>query len=405
MDSREVVPGPGIAAPASQLSSGALRREAIEDLWGIHLRRRRWRWSLYAGGWIFVGILFVVPHVAQAMSRGRDIGWERIVSDLSSWAIWGLLLPPIWWLSRRFPWDRRRLLSWIPIHLAGGLLTSAVFIVLLETKDHLLASVWAPAEPRVGFFEALPGYVYSGFEFFLLPYFAVVAFVHALGTYRRYRGRELHASRLETQLVQAHLEMLKMQLRPHFLFNTLNAISALMHRDVDAADRMIALLSDLLRMSLDQDDRHQVTLQGELDFLNRYLSIERIRFRDRLAVEMDIEQGCLVAQVPRLILQPLVENSIRHGIAMRSAAGQIAVRARRKGNRLNLEVWDDGPGLPEGTVLREGVGLANTRTRLEQIYGPEHVFELRNAPTGGLTVHLEFPFEEHSRLAVGKRLS
>ncbi len=381
-------------------SSSILRREAIEDLWGVQLGRRRWRWSFYAGGWAFVGVLFVVPALARALARGTTVPWDRIFSDLLSWAIWGLLLPPIWWLSRRFPWDRTKLASWIPIHLAGGLLTSVVFIVLLELKEDLLAAALGSAVPRTG----LSDYLYGGFELFLVPYFAVVAFVHALGTYQRYRGRALHASRLETQLAQAHLEMLKMQLRPHFLFNTLNAISALMRRDVEAADRMIVLLSDLLRLSLDQDDRHQVTLEGELDFLNRYLAIEQIRFRDRLQVDIDVEPNCLSAQVPRLILQPLVENSIRHGIAMRSAAGRIAVKGRRKGGLLQLEVWDDGPGLPEGTVLREGVGLANTKARLEQIYGPEHRFELRNAEVGGLEAMLEFPFEEEPRLAVRKGL-
>lgn len=381
-------------------SSSILRREAIEDLWGVQLGRRRWRWSFYAGGWAFVGILFVVPAVARAVARGDVVPWERIFSDLLSWAIWGLLLPPIWWLSRRFPWTREKLAGWLPIHLAGGLLTSILFIVLLELKEDLLAAMLGSRIARTG----VADYFYGGFELFLLPYFAVVAFVHALGTYQRYRGRALHVSRLETQLAQAHLEMLKMQLRPHFLFNTLNAISALMRRDVEAADRMIALLSDLLRMSLDQDDRHQVSLQDELDFLNRYLAIEQIRFRDRLQVKIDVEPSCMPAQVPRLILQPLVENSIRHGIAMRSAAGRIAVKGRRKGHRLHLEVWDDGPGLSEGTVLHEGVGLANTRARLEQIYGPEHRFELRNAEVGGLEVHLEIPFEEQPRAAVRKGL-
>lgn len=388
--------------PSDELprSSSVLRREAIEDLWGIQLGRRRWRWSFYAGGWVFVGILFVVPGVAGAVARGSAVPWERIFSDLLNWAIWGLLLPPIWWLSRHFPWDRDKLASWIPIHLAGGLLTSVVFIVLLELKQDLLAAALGSTAPRSG----VTDYLYGGFELFLLPYFAVVAFVHALGTYQRYRGRALHTSRLETQLAQAHLEMLKMQLRPHFLFNTLNAISALMRRDVEAADRMIVLLSDLLRMSLDQDDRHQVALQSELDFLNRYLAIEQIRFRDRLQVEIDVEPACMSAQVPRLILQPLVENSIRHGIAMRSAAGRIAVRGRRKGRRLQLEVWDDGPGLPAGTVLHEGIGLANTKARLDQIYGPEHRFELENAASGGLEVHLEIPFEEQPRLTVRKGL-
>ena len=248
--------------------------------------------------------------------------------------------------------------------------------------------------------QLLPGYLLGGIELFLLPYFAIVAVIHALSYYNKYRARQLKTTRLEAQLALAHLEVLKMQLQPHFLFNTLNAISALMHRDVEAADRMISLLSDLLRFSLEKDNRHQVSLQAELEFLNRYLAIEKIRFRDRLMIDEDVEAPCMMAQVPRLILQPLVENSIKHGIAMRSAAGRISIRARRQGGRLDLQVTDDGPGLPD-TSIREGVGIANTRARLEQIYGDDHHFELRNGHTGGVQVHLEIPFEEYPRITAG----
>lgn len=361
--------------------------------------RPAWRVSLYAGAWAFVGVLFVVPRIAQALADAQGIPWSRVTSDLLSWGIWGLLLPPIWWLSQRFPWRRDKLLHWFPIHLAAGLAISAVFVVLLEVKDGIVAALFdgGAFKPLAD----LPGYLYGGFELFLLPYFAIVASIHAFGTLKRRRRRELNVSRLETRLVQANLEVLKMQIRPHFLFNTLNAISALMHRDVDAADRMIVLLSDLLRMSLVDDQRHLVTLEDELEFLNRYLAIEKIRFRDRLEVEIDVGPGCLAAQVPRLILQPLVENSIRHGIAMRSAAGTVAIRGQRRGDRLALVVWDDGPGIPDGAVRREGVGLTNTRARLQQIYGGDHRFELVNAEAGGLEVRLEIPFEEQPRPGMG----
>ncbi|MCG8458675.1 MAG: histidine kinase, partial [Holophagales bacterium] len=236
-----------------------------------------------------------------------------------------------------------------------------------------------------------------GLEYNLVVYFGIMATIQAFLYHTRFRRRELKASRLEAQLAMARLEVLKMQLHPHFPFNTLNAISALMHRDVHAADRMITLLSDLLRLSLDKDDRHQVPLGNELEFLERYLAIEKIRFRDRLVVRMDIDPSCLEAQVPRLILQPLVENSIRHGIAVHSAASLVAVRARRKGNRLDLSVSDDGPGMSSGKPSREGVGLANTRARLEQLYGDDHRFALERAETGGLRVHMEIPFEEAPR--------
>ncbi len=362
------------------------------------LQRRRWRWSLYVGCWTFIGLFFISPIIAQSLATQVQIPWGQVVSSFLDWYIWGLLFPLIWWVSRRFPFERRHLLSRIPIHLACGLIVSLIFVVLMLVKNSIVMGV-SGGKMSFEILSGLPGYLLGGIELFLLPYFAMVAFIHALSYYNKFRERRLQTTRLEAQLALAHLEVLKMQLQPHFLFNTLNAISALMHRDVDAADRMISLLSDLLRFSLEKDERHQVSLQSELEFLNRYLAIEKIRFRDRLKIEMDIEAPCMAAQVPRLILQPLVENSIKHGIAMRSAAGRISIRARRKGDRLDVRVSDDGPGLADGgSGVSDGVGLANTRARLEQIYGNDHHFSLRNGLATGVEVHLEIPFEEHARI-------
>jgi LytS/YehU family sensor histidine kinase len=185
-----------------------------------------------------------------------------------------------------------------------------------------------------------------------------------------------------------------MQLQPHFLFNTLHAISALMHRDVAAADRMIARLSELLRMSLDTASEQEVSLSRELEFIRPYLDIERNRFGDRLAVEMKIDPEALDAQVPNLVLQPLVENAIRHGISNRAAAGRIEIHATRLNGDVVLRVSDDGPGMPAGGAesLKLGVGLNNTRARLEHLYGGDFRFELGNASTGGFEVHVTIPY-------------
>ncbi len=367
---------------------------------GPDLKRRRWRWSLYFGGWTFVALLFVGPIIAQSLAEGVEIPWSSALSEVFGWYIWGLLFPLIWWLVRRYPIERKRLLQRLPINLAFGILIVLVYVVLTLIKKDVIEAAqtgsWTFDKLR-----EMDEFVFGGIEYYLAMYLGIVAVIHALSYYEKYRERELKSTRLEAQLALANLEVLKMQLNPHFLFNSLNAISALMHRDVDAADRMITLLSDLLRLSLDKDDRHQVSLSAELEFLNRYLEIEKIRFRDRLRVEVDVGSQCLAAQVPRLILQPLVENSIKHGIAMRSAAGRVAIRARRKDGRLDLEIWDDGPGVPRGGAdLQEGVGLANTRARLEQIYGDDHRFELKNAEVGGLSVRLQIPFEEQARIRV-----
>ncbi len=357
---------------------------------------RPWRLGLYAAGWTLIGLFFVSPMVAQALATRAQIPWGQVLSTFLDWYIWGLMFPLIWWACRRFPFERRRWLARIPIHLACGLFVSLVVVFLMAVKSSLLTSLGSGQLSLAGR-PGLPGYLLGGIELFLLPYFAIVAFLHAVAFSNQHRDRQLKTTRLEAQLAMAHLDMLKMQLQPHFLFNTLNAISALMHRDVDAADRMISLLSDLLRFSLEKDHRHQVSLSSELEFLNRYLAIEKIRFRDRLTVDLEVDPACMAAQVPRLILQPLVENSIKHGIAMRSAAGHVGIRGRRLGDRLEIQISDDGPGLP-GTELREGIGLANTRARLEQIYGGDHRFELRDGDRGGVLAHLEIPFEEQARI-------
>ncbi len=186
-----------------------------------------------------------------------------------------------------------------------------------------------------------------------------------------------------------------MQLHPHFLFNTLHSISALVHKDPDAADRMIARLGDFLRLTLDTAATQEVPLRQELNFLNCYLEIERIRFHDRLTTRLHVEPQTLSCRVPNLILQPIVENAIRHGIGPRSAPGRIEISAKRDHGSLRIEVRDNGPGLPAISKpngrAREGVGLANTRERLAQLYGGSHRLELKNAPDGGLVVTLEIP--------------
>ena len=353
----------------------------------------QWRLALlYIAVWTTIGMLFVGPGMAQALADEVPIPWLECLSGLLDWYLWGALFPLIWWLSRRFPLTRRKLFLRLPITLAGGLVITLLYLVLRSIKHQVLP---VPGSTPMGAAPSgFPGDIFSGIEYFLLIYFAQVAFIHALTSYKQLRDREVEASRLEAQLALAHLEVLKTQLHPHFLFNTLNAISALMHRDVDAADRMISMLSDLLRLSLDNDQRHQVSLREELEFLDRYLAIEKIRFRDRLDVEIEVEDSCWDAMLPRLILQPLVENSIRHGIAMRSAAGKVAIRARREDDGMRIVVWDDGPGIPRGPEnVRFGVGLSNTQARLQQTYGDAQVFELRNAVGGGFEVALWIPFE------------
>jgi len=212
--------------------------------------------------------------------------------------------------------------------------------------------------------------------------------------YGRYRERELEAAELQRELVEARLEALRMQLNPHFLFNTLHAISAMIHENPETADRMIARLSELLRLTLDGSKAQEVPLSQELEFLDRYLEIEQARFSDRLKIEKLVQPEVLTALVPYLILQPLVENAIRHGIEPREELGQISIRASHNNGMLQLCVSDNGPGLSENqpAAWREGIGLSNTRSRLRHLHGENGRLELASAPGGGLEARIELPF-------------
>jgi sensor histidine kinase YesM len=230
------------------------------------------------------------------------------------------------------------------------------------------------------------------FFFNLLIYWVIASVAHAFDYYSKYRDRELRAAELEKRLAQARLKALQMQLNPHFLFNTLHAVSSLMRKNIEDADRMITQLSDLLRHALESTDAQEIPLEQELDFLKQYLEIEQTRFGDRLTVQLDIAPNTLGALVPNLMLQPLVENAIQHGIQPRAKPGKITLHARHADGSLQLQVRDNGAGLRAGEPMREGVGLSNTRARLQQLYGRAHRFELFNAPDGGLVVDLAIPF-------------
>jgi sensor histidine kinase YesM len=210
--------------------------------------------------------------------------------------------------------------------------------------------------------------------------------------YRRFHERELRASELEKRLAEARLQALQMQLNPHFLFNTLHAISSLMHRDIDAADRMIVRLSDLLRSALENVGIQEVQLREELAFLDSYLEIEQTRFGDRLTLRREIDPETLDALVPNLVLQPLMENAIRHGIEPRAQPGLIGLRARRENGMLHLQVFDNGNGIAAPQTFEEGIGLSNTRARLQQLYGNAQRLELANSPQGGLVVSVRIPW-------------
>jgi two-component system LytT family sensor kinase len=354
---------------------------------------RRWGrvWAVSLGIWVGLDVLVQTQNYSWYREKGIPVPWPKFLGDYIDSAFWAFLTPLILLAVSRVPIERRTWRKAVPVHLLAGLAASAFWLPQLQASRLLLAvffddaSLYREVSLSMCFRVAVEG---------LLLYTQVLAIGHGMHYYREYTARDLSASRLEGQLAQAQLQILRMQLHPHFLFNTLNTISALIHKDVRAADRMLALLGDLLRDSFEKLGAQEVALKQELDFLDRYLEIEQTRFQDRLVVDKEIAPETLDAMVPNLILQPLVENAIRHGIARRAGAGRIELCSWRDNGMLAVRIRDDGPGLPTGTTpsTRGGVGLSNSQARLEQLYGPNHRFELSNRPEGGFEVILGFPF-------------
>jgi len=345
--------------------------------------QRRWlRWTLAFTGWTWAGLFFASQtYLAYKYSGGQAHLAIILKLNLAAWYLWGLLAPGIIWLGRRFPLEREDWARSAVMHLIAG-----VGVTLLKWWLDNLFRCYVLGLPK-GMSLA---YV---FHSNLLTYSILVAATQGYLYYQRYRQGELRSAQLSAQLAQAQLQALRMQLHPHFLFNTLNSIATLIHKDPDAADRMTAQLSDLLRLTLDNIGVQKVPLAQELEFLERYLEIERTRFSDRLVVRIEVAPETLDASTPYLILQPLVENAIRHGIAARATPGCVIVRAARDGGMLVLEVKDDGPGIRSAAASTDGIGISSTRERLEKLYGTAHTFELSNAAEGGLAVKLAFPFQ------------
>jgi two-component sensor histidine kinase len=355
------------------------------------LIKNRWlRWLLLAAFWTAIGLSFAAQVYLSNSRLGRPLSWSYVLNHaLFDWYVFAVLAPVVVWLSHQFPIDRTNWRVHLPLHLVASGAFALVYIVLRAWVSQVQG--WFTNQPT-GFADAFQPLLLKTFHFDLLIYWVILTVGHALNYYRKAQERELHASELQRHLVQARLQALQMQLNPHFLFNTLHAISALMHKDVEAADSMIARLSELLRYALESTSAQEVPLRQELDFLERYIEIEQTRFGDRLLVQKSIDPAALEVRVPNLILQPLVENAIRHGIEPHVRRGEITLWARRQDGALHLEVRDNGAGLVNGNGSpEEGVGLSNTRARLAELYGDQYQFEFRNGEHGGLIVHLSIP--------------
>jgi two-component system, LytTR family, sensor kinase len=342
-----------------------------------------------------LGFFFATQIYFSAASFHREISWgQALYWSFGDWYEWALLSPFIFWACRTFRFGRPSWPQSQVVHLLGGLLLSGLHATLCA-----LAAVfqgWVTGK-SIAFGSSLHGLLANRTHYNLAVYAVIVCAWHAWDYYRKFREREAQAVELAGLLARSQLQALRMQLNPHFLFNTLNAVSSLMLTDVVAANKMISRLGELLRLALDKSDQPEVPLQQEIEFLRRYLEIEQIRFGERLRLKIEFDSSTLEAAVPNFILQPLVENAVRHAIEPQEAGGQIELRSVRDNGHLVLQVSDDGPGLTskpaemsDETRLR--IGLNNTRERLRKLYGEDQRFDLTGNARGGVTARLSIPF-------------
>ena len=349
------------------------------------MRPQDWRLSqIILAAWTLGGVLLSVQYYSTSVSRGSPLRLVPVVlAGFSEAYLWAAVTFAAVWLSRRFPLVPGRWAVSVPVHVAAGLglMATRVFVGLMIIP-HL---VYLGPRTFTQSLVRLPEY--------FIRYWLLLGAVHALEYARRYHEREITAANLKTELATAKLQMLNVQLQPHFLFNSLHAISSLMYSNVAAADRMLSSVAELLRRALTSMDVQQVTLSEELEFLAHYVEIEQMRLRERLFVEIEVDPGAHRALVPHMILQPLVENAVRHSIAPRPAGGSLHISARTSRDRLLIEVIDDGPGISVDAATKgSGIGLSNTEARLAHLYGPDHRFEFRSE-VSGFVVEIEIPLQ------------
>lgn len=348
--------------------------------------------ALLLGAWLFVLIVFAVRIQAIYTLEGEPMHWRQaFAASAMDWVPWLVFAPLVAWLTSRVRLTRERAVPVLLLHLVT---------VLGITVLH------AVVRPRLAWLLGLPGHSSFAVHFLMLVqldpmlYAVIAGAVLATRYARELRARErlaavaeLRAAQLEQTLAESRLALLRTQLDPHFLFNTMHGVSALMHEDPEAADAMLTRLGDLLRASMNESAPHEVTLEEELDFSERYLGIQRARFGSRLQTTLRIHPGALRARVPSMLLQPLLENAVRHGIAPRCEGGCLDVEALVEGRTLRVFVRDDGVGPPNGVVIGtgSGIGLRNTLLRLKQLYGDAAALEMRRRDPAGTEVAVSLP--------------
>lgn len=341
-------------------------------------------------GWIFLGFVLALEIYFNQRAMGNAFVdfVDVAIPQFGRAAMWALLAPLILRLREKMPLRRGEWARGAFFHLTMSFIVMASFYLGRLVAYYLFMERW-----HQSFWDVALGSFYGRNLIDMAFYWVVVGFGYTQEIQHRYKNEELKAAVLEARLMETELKALREQLRPHFLFNTLNTIAVLVREQKsDDAVNLIARLSALLRMSLDHTRTPEVTLRQEMDFLEKYIEIQKARFSDRLSVGVNIEPSAMEARIPNLLLQPLVENAILHGVASKTGAGRVDVTGRVENGRLHLEVKDDGPGLADGKKrAHEGIGLSNTRERIARIYGANGHLSLRSEPGRGVTVQIVIP--------------
>jgi len=339
-----------------------------------------------------LGVLEFSYRYLDDLARARSGTWTiRLVEQSTGVYSAFLLLPVVLWHARRFRWHRSQWLRFSVAHLAGALAYSLAHTTLMALSRQAIFYLLGRGSYDYG----IMGFRYPmELSNDLIGYAIWIGCFYSIEHIRKARQRELVAAQLEARLAEAQLENLRLQLNPHFLFNTLNMISSVMYEDVETADAMIVRLSDLLRFTLRAESKPEIRFAEELEITRLYLEIMKARFEDKLYVNYEVEAGVQEALLPQLILQPLVENAVRHGMNEESGL-QINLKAARENNDLVIHISDNGPGIAEshqGVDSKHGIGLANTKARLEQLYGREQRFEIASETGSGTDVTVALPF-------------
>lgn len=338
--------------------------------------------------WTFLALIFMPQTYLSNLRSPTPLGWrEAWLANSVLFYLWAAFTPLVLWLGKRFLIEQPRLLRNLAIHFGLSFAVAGAHLFTLQQANRLIVGLFLTEYvPPVPVLALAVGMGATN----VMLYWGIVGVSQALAYFRRAKDREVSLARAQLQAIQT-------QLHPHFLFNTLNAISELVHEDAARAERSITQLSDLLRNSLQTDAADAITLKEELDFLKKYVEIQQTLLEERLGVEWRVAPETLDAELPNLLLQPLLENAIRHGIAPKAAGGKIEIGAARVGDRLVVSIADDGVGIgaPVERNIREGIGLKSVRTRLRHFYGEAFRFSLKDAPGGsGLAVEIVIPFRE-----------